>query len=70
MSAYKFWYMGEWRPVSNMLRGKTEVFHPEQAAAVVIFVEGFGFEAVAANPAEIFTTGDVAASAGGAWDSI
>jgi len=62
--------MGQWRPVLNMLRGEYAVDHPEQANKVVILIEGKGFGAVVANPAEIFSTGEAVVDAHGDWDSI
>lgn len=69
-SQFKFWFMGAWRPVTNMLRGEDRVAHPEQANKVVFYIDGHGFVAATANPGEIFTAGGVAVDAGGSWDSI
>jgi hypothetical protein len=69
-SQFKFWFMGEWRPVMNMLRGRDYVTHPEQASSVVIFIDGEGFLAAPATPAEIFVSDRAHLDRGAAWDSI
>lgn len=54
MSAYRILHRGAWRPVIQMFRGQQQVYHPEQANAVVAEVDG-EYLACLVSPGEIFT---------------
>jgi hypothetical protein len=67
---YKFWYAGAWRPVTNLIRDRADVLHPEQANKVVIYLGPEEYLAHTANPGEIFRTDDPDSALPCDWDSI
>lgn len=68
-SLYRIMYAGEWRPVLNMLRGQQRVYHPEQAYAVVIAIDG-GFEAVPVTPGDVMTEWEPMVPKEDGWETI